>query len=779
MKIYKNIFFCLLLSPLLLSAKEDIFIKNKGQLLTSDRKQATEVLYVYYGEKFNLFFHKDKVSYVFKQVQQTKNHTNSILSIDTSYSTQEYRLDMEFVFSNTTNTIKSSFPTLINHNYINQSSKNIIIKEGYQEITYQNIYEGIDLKFYFQNHLLKYDFIIHPHGNYRDINIKYLGATNIINDNSILNIQTPLGSLIETIPEVYQNYNGKKTSINNIYLLKDNVVSFKLDPININHKLIIDPWSTFIGGSDIDEAYSISIDQQNNTYVTGYTGSSNFPTTVGVVQTIKQGLYDAFITKLDTSGNGLWSTFYGGTGDEYGYKIVIDSDGFPYLVGYTNGNDLLVSSSGVFQSSSNGSYDSFILKLDSNGNFIWATYFGGSGGEFALTADIDNSDNIIIGGFTSSSDMPIINAFQNTIGGALDGFVAKFDSTGNLIWSTYCGGSNTEDVHTLKTDNQNNIIISGETYSSDFPTDVSAYQNFNNGNLDVFLAKYDSLGNQIFATYFGGLNNEDSRSIATDDLTNIYLVGYTESLDFPIIGSLVYQNTKNGVKDGFIAKFSPLGQPLKSTFIGGNNDDYFTSICISSTNALYAAGYTHSSDIPIIDSAYQATNNGLIDGFYYKLDTNLTPNYSTYIGGVSTDFIYDVKINSNQILTFSGFTSSADFTVTSNVFQNIKSGQSDAFVFQSDSVFKVMTSISKIIDSNNLIKIYPNPFVNQLNIEITDFNFDDNYQAILYSNDGKKIIDQKITQKHAILNNKIKSGNYLLVLTKNKQPIRSIKLMKQ
>ncbi len=761
-----------LLFSITINANENTFItKNKGQVIDK------EVFFIYNGNDYRVFFQKNKISYVFTKTTQSKN---SDLSFENNYLNETYRIDMEVLNTNPYSDIKSEKSILINYNYL-KSNQELKINEAYKELIYENIYDGIDLKFYFQNDLLKYDFIVHSEGNYSDILLNYNGATKLELINSNLIVQTPLGSLIETIPEVYQKNNKLKKVLKGTYQLKNTQVSFKVDNYNSSQDLIIDPWSTFIGGNDIEEAYSISHDKQKNTYIIGYTGSINFPKTAGSLDTTKNGLYDAFVTKLDTSGNALWSTFYGGIGDEYGYKVVVDINDNPYLIGYTNGNDILVSSSGVFQSNSNGSYDCFIVKLNSAGNFIWGTYFGGSGGESALSGDIDKSNNIIIGGYTSSMNMPTINPYQSTMGGALDAFVAKFDSTGNLMWSTYCGGSNSEDVHMLKVDYQNNVIISGESYSSDFPTSIGAYQSNNNGNLDVYLVKYDSLGNRIFSTYFGGFNSEDAHGLAVDSLNYIYLAGYSESLDFPIIGSNIYQSSKNGAKDAFIAKFSPSGIPLKSTFIGGSSDDVMNSLEISSTNAIYAGGYTYSTDLPIIGTPYQLNNHGLTDGFYFKLDTSLTPNYSTYIGGNSADFINDLIIDNNQLLTFGGYTSSSDFPITPNVMQTTIGGQSDAFVFQTDSTFNITTQINKIFAKDDKTTIYPNPFSDELTIYLDNFNPEKNYQLSIYNINGKKVYDNRITQEKYLIkiSTKINAGNYLVIITEDRQPINTFKLIKQ
>ncbi len=758
-----------------------VFLKNNGQILLNSGAVSNEVLFTFKTESFDVFFQKNKVSYVFKRRNSIslvgQNPTDKI-----DVETEIYRLDLELLSSNLDVNIIGKKPISLNQKCLNSYASSIEIGEGHKELIYKNVYKGIDLVFYADDKGLKYDFIVHPNADYQQIKFKYNGGlTNLIDNQKIL-IETPLGNLMETIPESYQTILEKKKHCNVFYELnEEHEIIFNVGDYDKNEKLIIDPWATFVGGTDVDESYSIYNDSQFNTYVTGITSSLNFPVTVGVLQTVKQGQYDAFLTKLDATGNVLWSTFYGGIGDEFAYKILVDSDDNPYIIGYTNGNDILVSSSGVAQSSSNGSYDSFIVKLNSAGNFIWGTYFGGSGGEFVFSADIDSDNNILVGGYTSSTDMPTVNSFQGIMGGALDAFVAKFDSTGNLLWSTYCGGSNSEDVHALHVDDQDNVIIAGETYSSDFPTSSGAYQGLNAGNADVFVVKYTNLGNRIFATYFGGMNREDANGLNTDLNGNIYVVGYTESANFPMLGTTPYQTTKNGMKDGFVAKFTGAGVPTKSTFIGGTDNDWFTVAEVSSAQELYVAGYTSSLDMPIISVPYQLNNMGLTDGVYYKLDTNLTPNYSTYFGGVSADYTRDLILSGTKpTLTFCGFTSSPDFPVTTNVFQDTLAGQSDAFVFQTDSVFNFVASVSGSFKTNNLATIHPNPFHQYLYISINKWSKNEVGSIIFYSVDGKEIQQNKLTS----INNKVdlshlSKGIYIGVIQRENGESQRVKLIKK
>jgi hypothetical protein len=774
--VMNKVLILLMFLPVFCQGSDDVIIKNKGQIFSSNFTQAEDVIYYFKGEDFDVFFQQDKISYVFNSLIVHEEGTERTMPLP-KYSSQSYRLDMEFLNAKTPDLVEG-FPIELNHQYIIGKELKVQTNYGFTELVYKDIYNGIDLRFYFENNRLKYDFVVAPGANHTDIKFQYVGAESVEVSDKLINVRTPLGNLKESIPETYQvSAVGKKRIDGNYKYSSNQVISFDIKEFNQDEVLIIDPWSTFIGGNDIDESYGIHIDSKNNTYVAGNTRSVNFPVTAGVLQTTLQGLYDAFLTKLDPSGNGLWSTFYGASGDEFGYDVVVDANDNPYLIGYTNANDILVSSSGVFQSVSNGSYDGFIIKFDSVGNFLWGTYYGGSGGELVLAADIDTASNIVIGGYTSSMDMPVLNAHQTSMGGALDAFVAKFDSTGNLIWSTYKGGSNSEDVHALHVDQQNNVIIAGETFSNDFPASSGAYQVNNAGNNDIFLAKFSAQGVQVFATYFGGFNREDAYGLCSDNLGKIFLAGYTESLDFPMLGVGIYQPSKSGGKDGFVAKFSANGIPYKSTYIGGTSDDIFKTAQLSITNALYLGGNTTSSDLPMIGLPYQNSNLGLSEGMYFKLDTSLTPNYSTYFGGSSAEYVEDLYVNSG-ILTFSGFTSSSNFPTTSNVFQDTIGGQSDAFVFQTDSIFNFTTNISDQTKEHEIF-VYPNPTSGFLNISFGQLNLD-NMNIILFNIIGSKVLDKEVRIKEMTMDfNGLKPGVYFLNVYKDQGLLETIKVIRK
>ena len=226
-------------------------------------------------------------------------------------------------------------------------------------------------------------------------------------------------------------------------------------------------WSTYLGGSFYDSAKDLAVDSLDNVIVIGFTSSDNFPALNGYNE-VYGGLRDAFVSKVHPSGNLAWSTYLGGFGVERGVSVAIDSEDYIIITGSTWGDDFPVLN--AYDETFNGGLgDVFVSKFDPNGNLVWSTYLGGSGNDYATAAAIDSQDNIIITGFTHSVDFPVINGYDEIYGNKDDAFISKFNSFGEILWSTYLGGSDDEQSNSVAIDSQDNIIITGFTSSEDFP----------------------------------------------------------------------------------------------------------------------------------------------------------------------------------------------------------------------------------------------------------------------------------------------------------------------
>jgi uncharacterized repeat protein (TIGR01451 family) len=252
-------------------------------------------------------------------------------------------------------------------------------------------------------------------------------------------------------------------------------------------------WGTYIGGTGRDEGRACSVGPDGSVYIVGYTQSQNGIGTQNSHQAIFGGYSDAFVVKLNSSGNRDWGTYYGGNEQDYGWSCATGENGIIYLCGRTESTSG-IATNGVHQSSYAGGIDSFLAKFDSNGNRIWGTYHGGDDWDEFWDCTVDNDGNIILAGRTESlSGIATLNAPSTQYsGGDNDGIVVKLNSSGFLEWGTYLGGGLADQVASCATDASNNIYLTGYTQSVYGISEVNAHQpDFGGGSFDAFLVKFN------------------------------------------------------------------------------------------------------------------------------------------------------------------------------------------------------------------------------------------------------------------------------------------------
>ena len=553
---------------------------------------------------------------------------------------------------------------------------------NYKAIVFQDIYPGIDLKYYGNNKQMEYDFIVSPGADPSQICIRYEGADSVsVNENGELVIDTDWGSVVECKPLVYQIRGGKSVPTDCAYsLIDENRLGFELvngyDP---EYALIIDPvlsYSTYLGGSDEEISESITIDDSDNIYITGETYSTDFPTEGGY-QSNQPG-WDVFIAKFNSLGsNFIYCTYLGGDGGDWGSSIFIDDSGNAYIGGYTNSSDF--PTEGPYQTAQ-GNMDAFVTKLNSEGNgLVFSTYLGGSGSDHGTGISLDNTNHAYIVGFTESSDYPTKNEYQSDQSGR-DVFITKLGIEGDtLVYSTYLGGGGIDNGTAIAVDDFGNAYITGSTFSTDFPTE-EAYQTYPGGSdCDAFVTKLYSSGDSlVYSSYLGGANDVDEgHAITVDTYGNAYITGRTWSSDFPVEGEYqIYQGNESS--DAFVTKFNSDGSDLVySTFLGGFDADRGIGISIDAEGNAYVTGTTNSSDFPT-EAEFQ-TYQGDYDAFVTKF--NSAGNalvFSTYLGGDDEDTGHSIAVDISGNAYITGFTSSTDFP-TENEYQTDQ-GDRDVFV---------------------------------------------------------------------------------------------------
>jgi hypothetical protein len=307
----------------------------------------------------------------------------------------------------------------------NDPKKWISNLSSFEEIEYKELWPGIDLVFRAVNGQLKYDFIVQPGARVEDIRLAYDGADSVtLDETGNLSIKTALGNLIDERPTAYQQIGEKNIDVECDFILEQdkdskNVFGFRVnDSYNTHVPLTIDPgleYSTFLGEGDYDNGYGIAVDDLGNAYVTGFTFSTDFPTTPGAYDQSSNGDGDVFITKLDTTGSNLiYSTFLGGSYHDQGNGIAVDDLGNAYVTGSTFSTDF-PTTPGAYNTSHNGGFDVFVTKLNNTGSsLIYSTFLGGSDFDEGNGIAMDGSGNAYVTGITDSTDFPTTTGAYNT-----------------------------------------------------------------------------------------------------------------------------------------------------------------------------------------------------------------------------------------------------------------------------------------------------------------------------------------------------------------------------
>ena len=658
-----------------------VFIANKGQIIDQNHKRNDEILYTaqvsggaVYIKKNGISFavyHRDSknnIPFQSKSLHKYDAHSPSVI--------ESYRIDISFQNSSQSCTISGEdpLPSYTNY-YYSHIPSGVLEVESYKKVIIKDLYPHIDFMVYEgKKQKVQYDFIVHPGGNPEHIAMKISGADKLNIDNQgTLAIETPLGLIEQQKPYSYQE--------NEVYsafeLHSDSIVTFNIGEYDHSKKLTIDPptrlWGTYYGGSDNDYSRSVSTDASGNVYVIGYTESIASIATSGSYQATLNANYDAYISKFTSAGTRLWSTYYGGSGNDYGYNSCVDNAGNIIICGETNSNDV-IASSGAFQTVFGGYTDAFIAKFSPTGTRTWATYFGDIDIESGYGIISDASNNIIITGKTNSTtNIASSGSFQTQIGGGDDVFIAKFSSTGTRTWSTYYGGSGNDIGYGVSIDAANNVFVSGTTSSDNSLSTSGAYQSTRAGNTDAFLSKFSSAGNRTWSTYYGGSENDEGFSSVTDPSGNVILSGQTESSS-GISTANAHQSTFGGAIDAYIVKFTTTGTRLWATYYGSNDYDLGLYACTDASGNIYIVGQTGSGDAIATTTAHQQQLGGSYDAFLARFASGGTRSWGTYFGGNDFDIGYGCSSDISGNVYICGRTSSTNGIASNNAHQLVYGG---------------------------------------------------------------------------------------------------------
>jgi len=396
-------------------------------------------------------------------------------------------------------------------------------------------------------------------------------------------------------------------------------------------------WSTYLGGSDDDRAWAIEIDSTDRPVVAGVTASDDFPVSPGAYDTVYGGEYDAYVALLAADGSAVvWASYYGGTGREWDVSgLALDASDRPVFSGSTRSEGLPTSGT-AYDGSLGGLQDGFVAALAADGSaLVYGTYLGGEDFDAAEDVALDAADRPVVVGSASSAQFPTTTgAFQETPNGSQDAFVTQLAAdASSLVFSSFLGGDGTDDAFSLVIDDADQIVVTGATTSSNFPTTAGVVSPAPVGGGDVYVTRLAADGSaQLWGTYFGGTGSERGLELVIDSAGRPIVVGATCSSDFPLAGPPL--NSDFFTCDGFVTRFDPdVTVALYSTYIGGWRDDTVFALALDERDRIVLGGETFSSNFPATSNAFDTEHNSpdsWFDGFVLEM---LTPMYCTTIGG--------------------------------------------------------------------------------------------------------------------------------------------------
>jgi hypothetical protein len=560
----------------------------------------------------------------------------------------------------------------------------------YAKIVYEDLWPGIDLVYRGTVNKLKYEFVVKPGADPKQIRLRYTGAEEVrITDAGALDVTTPVGGFEDGAPVAFQAISGQRRPVDVAFVLdpardeRTASFGFRVGLYDRSVPLIVDPavlvYCGYIGGSAFDVKLDIAVDGTGNAYVTGWTGSSEqtFPVRVGP-DLSQNGSGDAFVAKVNPQGTALlYCGYIGGADEDHGSGIAVDSTGNAYVIGSTRSNESTFPvRKGPSLSFSGYAWNAFVAEVNPTGTaLVYCGYIGGIADDLGRDIAVDVAGCAYVTGWTSSDQrsFPVKMGPDLTVNGSHeDAFVAKVNSQGTgLEYCGYIGGRNPDLGLSIALDAAGNAYVTGQTASDEqtFPVRAGPDLTFN-GNIDVFVAKVNPQGTSlVYCGFIGGAGGDTSSGIAVDAAMNAYVTGMTwcDEKTFPVTmgPDLTYNGSGQFGGDAFVAKVSASGSKLVYCgYIGGTLDDIGQDIVVSRSGYAYVAGWTKSDakSFPITVGP-DLSHNGDYDAFLAMVSPQGTRLVTCgYIGGAGFDEATGIAVDRTGNAFVAGSTQSDEKT---------------------------------------------------------------------------------------------------------------------
>lgn len=553
----------------------------------------------------------------------------------------------------------------------------------YGRVRMPSVYPGVDLVWRGTRAAIEYDFVVAPGADPSQIALMAEGAGDTrVTDGGDLLVTVGTDHIRQRRPVLYQDIGGARRNVDGGFSVRaDGSFGFRVGPYDASKPLVIDPliYATYLGGTDNDDIQGVAFDADGNVYVAGNTGSTDFPI-VGGLGLSQRAIPDVFVSKLNSTATTLlFSTYLGGSAGDGVDGFCRDASGNFYVGGHTRSTNF-PTTSGALQTTKAAGDDGFISKLNSAGSsLLYSSYLGGAGTDTIADIGCDASSNFYVGGYTDSTDFPTTaGAFRTTKSVGNDGYVTKVNTGTGLVYSTYLGGNDADQVRGMAVDTGGNAYVVGITMSSDFPTTSGSYKPTKpapTGVPSAFLVKLNATGTGLsYGTFLGGAGQVSANSVAVDPAGAAYVAGATALANFPTTPG-AFQTTKPNsanVSDGFVTKFNPTGTSLVyATWLNGTDGaDSPSVIGVDGAGRAWVGGNANSTNFPTMNPV-QANKVG---GFYDAYLAILNPAgsalvFSTYLGGCCSDTLLAMAIDGSGNAYVGGATGSTDFPATPGVYQ--------------------------------------------------------------------------------------------------------------
>lgn len=668
-----------------------VFMENRGQVIDQLGRPHPEVLMTARHGAMTVYVTATSIHYLVQKKAATNASEASALCATNPFSKptsgETRHISLELVGANAAARLLKGPAAAYHETYYLPHCPQGITARGYTQFTIANVYEGIDWVFKGDESGFSQQFVLREPRLASRIRWRINGAEPALTPTGAINLGGQLGEITATASQGSQHLSLPIMSCGNSTFGFQVKEAQSGQALAIAPAII---WSTYYGGDNADVPIDLAADAQGNLAMAGYSSSSNFPVQGAFQPTNKGGTYDATLVKFSPTFTRLWATYYGGSADDRGLACTFDGDGNLILAGTSASNNLPMlatslqgnragsndgflakfspggariwsrfvgaanweeitslktghltghiyacgftestglGTAGTAQPGLAGNFDAFAARYDTAGAQVWFSYLGGGSNELEASLAVDSSENIYVGGATSSPDFPVTTgAFQTAQAGSDDGFLAKLDSAGRLQWASYQGGISADQIHSLAA-NKSGVYLTGITNSSDFPV-LNPLQPAFGGGQDGFVAHFSAAGQLRWATFWGGSDFDNATGIGLDSTGMVHVTGNYNSPTFAATGG--GNATSAGNYDGYLAQFSPTGTAVYAGLFGGGGIDSPVALVIHGNRAAIT-GTTVSRNFPN-SGGFQPNWGGLSDGFLLSYG-NIIPTRNQQLAG--------------------------------------------------------------------------------------------------------------------------------------------------